>query len=161
MKVIKLGTRWFQPAEQTTARQDGWMQVQIADAGLLRFVGKTLDEETARELVITVLRSGKREHLLAGALVEADVPWTPQVAEQNAEYFANLTDPESKAALDEAFVPTLAGFFLGAPPSSVPSPNASAAAATPSRGRRKRDKPSTAIAAPAPADSGAALPASS
>jgi hypothetical protein len=84
------------------------------------------------------------------------VPWTPATAEQNAEYFAALTDPESKQALDDAFVPTLAGFFLGAPPSSEPSPNASEKTATPSRGRRKRGKASTATADPAPADSGAA-----
>jgi hypothetical protein len=161
MKVLKLGDRWFQPAEQTTARQDGWMQVQIADAGLLKFVNKQLDEETARELVVSVLRSGKREHLLAGALVEPDVPWSVATAEQNAEYFANLTDPESKAALDEAFVPTLAGFFLGAPPSSPPSPNASAEAGAAPRERRKRGKRSTESAVPAPAASGAESPASS
>src|SRR5215213_860285 len=116
-KVLALGGRYFQPAEHTTARQDGWMQVQIADAGLLAFMGKTLDETVARDLVIAVLRSGKREHLLAGALVEADVAWTPKNADENAEYFANLSDPEAKAALDDAFVPTLAGFFLGALPS--------------------------------------------
>jgi hypothetical protein len=120
-KVIPLGAagakRNFVPAAETTARHDGWMMVQMADAGVLKFIGRELTASVAQDLIIEVLRSGKREHLLAGALVEQDTPWTPERAIANAEWFASLTDAESKAALGDAFLPCLAGFFLNAMPS--------------------------------------------
>jgi hypothetical protein len=163
-KIIKLGAgRFFAPAEQTTARQDGWITVQAADAGITRFIGRTLDEHTAVDLVIQVLRSGKREHILAGVLVEQDVKWTPETAEQNAEFFAEITDPEAKAALADAFIPALAGFFLSGAESSTDSPSASTAttpAPRSARTPRKSATRSTKRAAPAAAAPGAESPAS-
>jgi len=166
-QVIPLGApeakRYFAPAAETTARQDGWVMVQIADAGIAKFVGKELNESVAFDLVIEVLRSGKWESLLAGLLVEQGVPWTPENAAANAEWFAGLTDAESKQALRETLVPTLAHFFLGALPSSMPSRNAS-----PSTGNRRRRRtasatggaPSTAPAEPALAGNGSTAPES-
>lgn len=143
VRVIDLGGRYFQPAEVTTARQDGWVMVQVAEAGLDKFAGKTLDESIAHEVVMQSFRSGRMFHLLAGMLVECDVKWTPAIAEQNAEYFAEITDPASKAAMQDAFVGVLLGFFLSAPTSSAPSPSVSTEAAPARRPRRKRARLST------------------
>jgi hypothetical protein len=142
-RVIDLGGRYFQPAEVTTARQDGWVMVQVAEAGLDKFAGKKLDEDIAHEVIVQAFRSGKMFHLLAGMLVECDVKWTPAIAEQNAEYLAELTDPASKRAIEDAFVEVLVGFFLSAPISSAPSPSVSTEAAPARRPRRKRARPST------------------
>jgi hypothetical protein len=42
-------------------------------------------------VVVAALRSDKFHHILAGFLVESDVPWTPDVAEQNAKFFAEIS----------------------------------------------------------------------
>jgi hypothetical protein len=164
-QVIPLGApgakRYFAPAADTTARHDGWLMVQLADAGVTRFAGKELTEHTATELVVEVLRSGKWELILAGMLVEQDVPWTPENAAANAEWFASLTDTESKQALRNLFLPTLAGFFLGAMPSLGRSPSVSvtrttSASPTPENGA----SPSIAFEAPALEASGSDVPGS-
>lgn len=163
-KVIKLGEgKYFAPAEQTTARQDGWIIGQCGDAGITKFIGKTMDESTMVDLVVQLYRSGKREHILAGLLVEQGEKWSPESAERNADYFANLTDREAKAALSEALIPLLGDFFLNGLGLSTGSPSASSptAADTPSAPTpRSRAKRSTKPTAPAPAASGEASPAS-
>jgi len=160
-KLIKLGEgRFFAPAEQTTARQDGWVIGQCGDAGITKFVGKPLDEQTMIELVVQVYRSGKREHILAGLLVEHGERWTPEAAEKNAEFFANLTDREAKAALSEALVPALADFFLTGLGLSTDSPSVSTPAPSSAPKRRTSAKRSTKSAAPDPAAPGEASPAS-
>lgn len=167
-KVIPLGPagakRYFAPAAETTARQDGWLMVQMADAGILDWAGKELTAQSARKLVVEVLRSGKRELLLAGLLVEHEhgrpVPWTPQRAEETAEWFASLTDVESKRALQDQFLPVLAGFFLSAPSSSPRSRSASGARARrPGRKAATGAARSTNDAAPGPVASGEPAPA--
>lgn len=153
-RVIPLGGKYFVPTEHTTARQDGWMVVQMADAGLDQFAGRTLDEATSRDLVLAALRSGKTWHLLAGLLVESGKAWTPQIAEENAAFFAELSDLESKRAMDEAFLGLLAGFFFNAPTSSALSPSASTATGTTSPTPPSDGAPSIDLAGPAPAATG-------
>lgn len=127
-KVIALGgegaKKYFAPATETTARHDGWLMVQIADAGIMKYIGQELTLDGARDLWLDLLRSGKRELLLAGLLVEQDTTWTPAKALEIAEWFASLTDAESKTTLQAQLMPLLAGFFLSAMPSSAPSLNA-------------------------------------
>jgi hypothetical protein len=161
-QVLKIGGRYFQPAELTTARQDGWAMAQMLDAGIQKFMGKRLDEDeaTAVALVAQVFRSGKVGHILAAALVEIGEKWTPESAEKNAEFFAEITDPADKRTLEAAFLPTLAGFFLDGGTSSVGSPSASVDAAVPKRGPRKRARHSTTPVDPPPAALGSQSPAS-
>jgi hypothetical protein len=166
-QVIALGgsgaKRYFAPAAETTARQDGWLMVQVADAGIAKAIGKGLKDETeSLSVVIEILRSGKWEYLLAGILVERDVPWTPETAEANAEWFAGLTDPESKQAIRDNLMPLLAAFFLNAPLSSMPSPNASTKTGSRKASHRPKSGAERSIKRKAPvlADSGATAPES-
>ena len=138
-KVIDVGGRYFHPATETSARQDGWLLVQAADAGIMEFAEQTLNEQVARRLLIQILRSGKRGHLLAGVLVEPNVPWTPENAAANAEYFESITDPTAKAALWDALLPTLVDFFQNAPSSSADLRTVSTATAA--RGKRRPKQP--------------------
>jgi hypothetical protein len=163
-KVIPLGApgqqRYFAPAAETTARHDGWMMVQIHDAGVMKFISKELDEASAYALVAEVYRSGKWEYLLAGALVEQGTPWTPENAVVNAEWFAGLTDPASKRALQEAFIPALAGFFLRAMPSSAPSPSVLETNGTTATASRRKPRKRANGAAPS-TEAGDLVPAGS
>jgi hypothetical protein len=162
--VIPLGApgakRYFTPAAETTARQDGWIMVQVVEAGVLKFAGKPMTEELARDLVHEVLKSGKQEYLLAGLLVEQGVKWTPDAAAANAEWFADLSDPESKAALRSQFIPLLAGFFLDATSSSAPSPSVSGTRTAPRKKAANGGKRSTRSEVPVPAVIGSDAPGS-
>lgn len=154
-KVIDVGGRYFTPATETSARQDGWLLVQASDAGIMAFAEQVLDEKVAQQLIVQILRSGKRGHLLAGVLVEPEHPWTPQNAEANAEYFESITDPAAKAALWDALLPTLVDFFRNAPLSSADSRTVSSEAAAPRKRRPKQPvAPSTAPAVPVQAPVG-------
>ena len=143
MKLIPLGGRYFTATEHTTARQDAWMLVQAGDAGLGN-VGKVDDptqtEAHVQSLTLSAFRSGKMFHLLAGALVEVDGnqpnKWTEAEAEKNAEFFAEMTDAESKATIFNSFVEILLPFFLTALPSLPDSPSASVVAQKKRRPRR-------------------------
>ncbi len=112
------------------------------------------------DLVVQLYRSGKREHILAGLLVEQGERWSPETAEKNAAYFADITDRESKASMAEALVPLLADFFLNGLGLSTGSPSASTPAPSSEPAPPKRGKRSTKRAATAAAVSGAVSPES-
>jgi hypothetical protein len=159
-RVYVLGGRIFSAPELTTARQDAYLMAQAIDAGVLGFAGKKLDDDTAITLTSSILRSGKLEYLLAGALVE-DVDgelrkWTAKTADANAEYFGELTDPDAKAQMITGIVEVLVGFFRGALPSSSASPSVSTTAAASPPAPSTSDAPATESAAPVPAATGAA-----
>ena len=56
-RVIDLGGRYFAPAEVTSARHDGWVMVQAAEAGLDKLVTAKADV-TVRDLVLAAFRTG-------------------------------------------------------------------------------------------------------
>ena len=143
----------FSAPEQTTARQDAYMIAQAIDAGVMGFAGKALDEDAALKLSASILRSGKLEYLLAGALVEDGKRWAAKDADANAEMFGELTDPESKQQMLTGIVEVLSHFFRSAPLSSTPSPSASTEAETAAPEPTNDAPPSI---APALAGSGAA-----
>lgn len=126
-KVYPLGGRVFRLAEQTTGRQDGWVMVQMEDAGILKLAATSglSDEEAARAVMVQAFRTEKFFAILAGALVEDGVPWSVESATANAEFFANLSDPEQKQMLLVNFVEIIASFFLLAGKRSSPSPTSS------------------------------------
>ena len=136
--------RLFAPAEQTTSRQDGWVMVQLEDAGILKLLTQGAkafaDEDAVRRIIAQALRSGKYHHIVAGLLVEDGTKWTPAGAEQNAEYFADVTDPDEKKQIADTFEAMLLSFFQHGAPSLTPSTTVSettADAPTPiKRGRR-------------------------
>jgi hypothetical protein len=128
-RVIPLGGRFFAPAEQTTSRQDGWIMVQLEDAGILALISKGADAfadgSVVRTLIVQAMRSGKYHAIIAGLLVEDKEPWTAESATKNGEFFAELTSPEDKQELSKIFEGMLTAFFLNGGRSSTPSPTAS------------------------------------
>lgn len=133
--------RFFGPAEQTTSRQDGWLIVQLEDAGIFALAnGPGLsDEKAARAVMAQAHRSGLYHKILAGLFVEDGKKWTVKEAEANAEFFADVTDPDQKEILMASFVGALKGFFSKEESSSPPSKTSSTkdpAAALPLRPRQ-------------------------
>jgi hypothetical protein len=141
-RVIPLGGRFFASAEQTTSRQDGWIMVQLEDAGILALLAKgtgALDDASVlRGVIVQAMRSGKYHAIIAGLLVEDREKWTPDAAAENGEFFAELTSADDKQALASVFEGMLTAFFLNGVRSSTPSPTASAPSpGTPPRSKRR------------------------
>jgi hypothetical protein len=143
-QLLKLGDRYFTAVTETTARQDGWMLGVVMDAGIVDMIGKKADETSTLRLVVQLYRSGKVAHVLAGSYVEQDMAWSIESAEANAEYFANVTDPAEKAALADALIPALMGFFHSALSSLPASPSVSTGPVAPKPERKRRAASSTA-----------------
>jgi hypothetical protein len=133
-RVIALGGRLFAPAEQTTSRQDGWVMVQLEDAGILNLIAKggaaLKDQASVRSVIVQAMRSGKYHAIVAGLLVEDKEKWTPASAEQNGEFFAELSDPADKKAIAQVFEGMLTAFFLNGDVSSMRSPTVSPTASS-------------------------------
>lgn len=160
-ELIGLGGRVFTLAEQTTSRQDGWVMVQLEDAGILGLLTQGVkafeDDGAMRSVIAQAIRSNKYHHIAAGLLVEVDKKWTPADAEQNAEFFAELTAPDDKRQIAAAFEGLLLGFFQNAVQSSKPSPTSSpttnrSAASLKRRTRGKRSTATRAAAGPSAPD---------
>ena len=122
--------RFFAPAEQTTSRQDGWLMVQLEDAGILSLADKSKsgdepDEAGKRAVMVQAIRSGHFHKILAALFVEDGKTWNVKDAEANAEFFADVTDPAQKEALMSSFVGVLAGFFTKGESPSTPSATSS------------------------------------
>ncbi|HET7552197.1 MAG TPA: hypothetical protein VFK04_12975 [Gemmatimonadaceae bacterium] len=111
--VILLGGRRWRPAQETTARHDDWVMLQVIEADLETLSQTAPGADAAREILIRAIRSGKTYLLLAGMLVEEGRAWTPESATANAEFFANLTSMEDKQTLRAALVHrAILPFFL-------------------------------------------------
>lgn len=145
---IAVGGRTFAPVDldALTARRDDWIQVRVIDAQLDKLPALIHEDDAAREILLRALRSGAKPHLLAGMFDEMDaagrvLPWSPDVAEARAEFFACVTSQADRAALNEAFLGVLLGFFgvglsssASSPTSGSVSPNGSPNPPVPSPG---------------------------
>lgn len=116
-EAFTLGGRTFALAEQTTSRQDGWLMVQLEDAGILDLMtrrnGDADEQAIALKILTQARRSQRYELIIAAMLVEADKKWTIDSAKQNADAFAEISDPAEKVTLAVAFANGLTRFFLG------------------------------------------------
>ncbi len=104
-EAISVGGRQFEPAHDVTFRHHIWMMNHVYAAGL---------HEPAENQFVQLgrlLASGRIPQLLAGAMLEIGVPWTPEGAEKTAEFFGNLTDQADINALDAALMVVIANFF--------------------------------------------------
>ena len=92
-KVYRLGGRIFAPAEHLTARQDGYLMVQVADTGLFDVLSKGLasgnEQQIAQTLIVEAYRTGTFFHVIAARLIESGKKWTVKEADANAEFFGN------------------------------------------------------------------------
>lgn len=125
-----LGGRAFRSAVASTTY--------IHDAYLMGLI-YTHEVHKAPDLLKAVLASGVPDQFLAGLLAEDEKPWNRDDAKANAKYFAELTDPEDKQALNAALV-TLLDFLESGGSSSTASPTSSSAAARKTTRRRRAEK---------------------
>jgi hypothetical protein len=119
---LNVGGRQFELAHDLTFEHHIWMMGHIFRAGLHE------PAETGEVQLGRLLACGRIPQLLAGALVEVDVPWTEKGAEANAEFFRTLRDPASIQALDAALMMVIANFFPLTGSSFKTSPNSSSSA---------------------------------
>lgn len=150
------------PTEHLTSRQDGYLIVQAQDSGLFEILPKaangTSAEVVAGELIVAAHRTGTFHKIIAGRLVADDAKWTAKDAEANAEFFADLSEPEDKAQLAAAFVEVLQDFFLSAARSLTPSATSSPRAPS---GATSSSSDADSSTSPQAATDGPSVPASS
>jgi len=124
---ITIEGKRFEPVRNGTFAHDIWLTKKIREAGL---AGLTIgDEETQDQFIERIAKSayesGVALQLLGGLFMPAGVEsrsWTPGLAEQTAEFFGNVTDPQSKQALRMQIASALFYFFASALASSKTSP---------------------------------------
>ena len=130
--ALVLSGRSFRPPTKTTLEQDLYILERFRAAGMEDSTLELSDENklvaATEKMLIQAYSSGTLFELLAGMLVEDGVKWSPQQARQNAEFFANLEEPEDKANIQSALVGTVLSFFFNAPESSKTFPKSSARA---------------------------------
>lgn len=110
------GRRFVRPAALTFQRRE-YMAVAFDGTQILSFIG-AFDSATDDVDILTMAISahlyerGKLFIVIAGLLVADGTPWTPAVAQANAPFFAELSDPADLAAIDDALLWLVLDFFL-------------------------------------------------
>jgi hypothetical protein len=89
--------RTFVSVEEISAAHREWLLEELRAAGL-----DSPDIDNPDVLYDRAFGSGRVLQLLAGVLVEPGVRWTPALAAANADLFAQISDPEEKAAVWDA-----------------------------------------------------------
>jgi hypothetical protein len=118
MEQFQIGGKSFELAGEGTARHDVWTMRQIAACGLNvvnQREGETEEEFTYR-LYLTALQTGDIFLLLGSFLVPQGTgpnEWTEKMANETANFLANLTDPSDKAKLRILLASALMPFFVG------------------------------------------------
>ena len=103
--TLVVGGRTFELAHDITFEHHIWMMNHIFQAGLHE------PAENAYAQLGKLLACGRIPQVLAGALMEVGVAWTPEAAEKNAEFFRTLSAPADVQTLDAALMTVLANFF--------------------------------------------------
>lgn len=126
MEITIEGKR-FVTLQNGTFAHDIWLTKKIREAGLANI--KIEDSETEDvfidRIAKTAFESGEALHMLGGLLIPAGTDprkWTPQMAQESADFFGNVTDPQSKQVLRTQIASALFYFFLSALASSRTSP---------------------------------------
>lgn len=136
-ELIKLGGRTYALCQQTTVRQDGWVQGLMSQAGVTVLHLQMRAGETALDFANRITRqtveSGLATKIIAGMLYDVEAPligpWQPAYAEAIAERLDNITEPADKERFQAQLASLVAGFFASAMrqrllslKSSVPAP---------------------------------------
>lgn len=117
-RSIALAGRTFVPtdARGTTFGQDMYVMTHARAAGLDQveeIIGpERALEEVAFEIISRAFSSGHLFELLAALLVEEGQAWSEERAQENAVFFAAVTDTEAKRELTEAVVGLVLAFFV-------------------------------------------------
>ncbi|HEX9255861.1 MAG TPA: hypothetical protein VF938_09955 [Candidatus Angelobacter sp.] len=112
--IVIAGLTFHGVSQELPAAQDHYLVGQLRLAGCLDFLinakGGTA-EEAAEGLLTRLLVSGRASQVLAGCLTEDGKKWSVSSAEANAEMFDQVKAPESKAAMRDALLGFVLGFF--------------------------------------------------
>lgn len=126
MEITVEGKR-FVTLQNGTFAHDIWLTKKIREAGLANVKiedGETEDQFIDR-IAKTAYESGEALSMLGGLLIPAGIDpreWSPELAQHTAEFFGNVTDPQSKQVLRTQIASALFYFFLSALASSKTSP---------------------------------------
>lgn len=115
---IVLEGRTFRLRDDLTAEQEFYM-LDVTDTMGLDDLDPTVFLEGApeeqlragKQLVVKAYRSGSLFKMMSGMLIEEGVEWDPEVAAENANFFRNLKDAESKRVFERTIVFALFTFF--------------------------------------------------
>ncbi len=122
VELMRFGGRTYRTCQQTTYRQDIFVQGLISKAGVSNTqMFKGADESAidfANRMVATVVESGLATAIIGGLIECIEFPmqghWTQAYAEGIAEHLDNLTDRDEKQALNDQLASLVAGFFVSA-----------------------------------------------
>jgi hypothetical protein len=114
--VLVIRGRTFRPATRFTTRQRNYLLSQIGRSRLAELPGQlaATDEAAGVSLMLTFLGSPVMPELLAGLVVEDGEVWSLETAAANATLFGDVDDPAEQAALDQALLRSVQGFFSSA-----------------------------------------------
>lgn len=151
MEITIEGKR-FVTLQNGTFAHDIWLTRKIREAGLANI--KIEDGETEDAFIDRIAKaayeSGEALQMLGGLLIPAGTDprqWTPQMAQQLAEFFGNVTDPQSKQVLRTQIASALFYFFLSALASSKTSPKFGTKTTTEGERHATEDAPTSEIGA--------------
>jgi|SRR6185312_10974567 len=137
MEITIEGKR-FVPMQNGTFAHDIWLTRKIREAGLsdITLGADETQEKFIERIAISAYESGIALLLMGGLLIPADMEprqWSPELAEQTAAFFGEVTDPESKQVLRTQIASALFYFFASALASSRTSPKFGTTAETDER----------------------------
>jgi hypothetical protein len=128
METIVIAGRAFKGAKNSTMEHDVFVQGMIAKAKLGRL--EMLAGETPDDFALRIYRrvafSSDVFLLLGSILFPADLPaaeWTPQIAEDTAQFLRKLTDEQDKKIVQGQIIGAIMGFFQKGLAYSVISPS--------------------------------------
>lgn len=119
-KEVVIAGRTFIPAKagNTTFDQDLYITAAIEDAGIDKVFTEVQNADQltqmAKRMIVQAYKSGKLWDVLAGVLIEKNIPWSHEYAASTARFFSNLTRNEDKEALNETMAGVVVGFFASA-----------------------------------------------
>lgn len=114
---MHVGGRVFTTATKTTFKQDLYLWEALSAANLDNLI-EHFDElknnltSMGRQVILQAYKSGALFRVLGGVLMERGVKWSPEVAEANAEFFEELTDPDDKEAIRGQMIQVVLHFFV-------------------------------------------------
>lgn len=124
---ITIEGKRFEPMRNGSFAHDIWLTKKIREAGLSNIAIRDdeSEDEFIERIALSAYESGAALDMLGGLFVPAGTDprvWTPGMAKDTADFFGNVTDPESKRELRKQIAAALFYFFASALASSKTSP---------------------------------------
>jgi hypothetical protein len=116
---IVIEGRAFKPMKNGTFAHDIWLMQRARASGLadIQISATETEDQFVERLAAKAWESGAMLELLAGTLIPEELEasdWTPELAKTVAQFFANVTDEQSKATLRSQIGGLLFLFFMDA-----------------------------------------------